>query len=103
MANNLGVSLDKLNQTLGVLREQKSAMKGRLSAVSSSVASLRGSWDSPAAQSLQGIAAKMENRFGELEKEVNGFATVLEGILKNYKTNEAKTESMMDKVMSSFS
>ena len=102
MANNLGVSLDKLISTVGVLREQKGVMKTKLSAVSSNVTGLRRSWDSPAAQGLQGIANQMQGRFDELEKEVNGFADVLDGIIRNYQSNEAKNENVMDKVLGAF-
>ena len=103
MANNLGVSIDKLISTVGVLREQKGVMKGKLSAVSTSITELRGSWDSPAAQSLQGIASQMQGRFDELEKEVDAFANVLDGIIRNYQANEAKNEAVMDQVMGAFS
>lgn len=101
--SNLGVSIPKLTTTVNTLREQKGAMQSKLSAVSESVTALRGSWDSPAAQELSGIANQMQTRFEELAKEVTGFANILDQIIQNYEKNEAKTQSIMDKVMSSFS
>ena len=103
MANNLGVSLDKLTSTVGTLREQKTVMKGKLSNVSSSVKELRSSWDSDAAQRLQGIATQMQERFNELEKQVDGFATFLDEAITNYEATEEKTQSLMDKVLGAFS
>ena len=101
--SNLGVSIPKLTSTVNTLREQKSAMQSKLSAVSDAVTALRGSWDSPAAQELSGIAKNMSTEFEKLAKEVTGFANTLDQIIQNYEKNEAKTQSMMDKVMSSFS
>ena len=102
MANNVGISLDEAVRVLGVIREQKSTMKGTLANISSSVSNLKSSWQSDAADNLQGIASSMQERFNELEKEVDGFATLLEQIIQNWDKTETSTKTVMDKVMSAF-
>ncbi|QUC66377.1 hypothetical protein [Aristaeella hokkaidonensis] len=102
MANNVGISLDEAVRVLGVIREQKSTMKGKLSNISSSVSNLKSSWKSDAADNLQGIAANMQDRFNELEKDVDGFATLLEQIIQNWDKTETSTKTVMDKVMNAF-
>lgn len=103
MANNLGVSLDKLVETVNIIREQNQTMKTELSSISSSVSGLRSSWDSPAAQNLQAISSKMSDRFVELEKDVNAFATFLDGVISNYDVTEEQAQGMMQNIMQAFS
>lgn len=103
MANNLGVSLDKLVETVNIIREQNQTMKTELTNISSSVSNLRGSWDSPAAQNLQTIASKMSDRFVELEKDVAAFASFLDSVISNYDVTEEQAQSMMQNIMQSFS
>ena len=102
MANNVGISLDEAVRVLGVIREQKSTMKGKLSNISRSVNDLKSSWQSDAADNLQGIASSMQERFNELEKEVDGFAALLEQIIQNWDKTETSTKTIMDKVMNAF-
>ena len=102
MANNLGVSLEKLQETVEILREQKLCMNSKLSNISSSVSNLRSSWDSPASQELQGIAAKMEDRFQELEKDVDSFAQFLDGVIRNYNATENVATDIMGDILSQF-
>ena len=102
MANNLGVSLDKLVETVGIIREQDQTMSTKLNGISDSVNNLRNSWDSPAAQNLQGIASKMSDRFEELHKDVIAFANFLDNVIKNYDVTEEQAENMMQNIMQAF-
>lgn len=102
MANNLGVSLDKLVETVGIIREQDQIMATKLNGVSDNVSNLRNSWDSPAAQNIQGIASKMSDRFEDLHKDVMAFATFLDGVISNYDVTEAQAENVMQSVMQAF-
>ena len=103
MANNLGVSLDKLEETVQIIREQNQLMKTNLGNISSSVANLRSSWDSPASQNLSSISSKMSDRFVELEKDINAFANFLDGVIANYDVTEGKAETALQSILQSFS
>ena len=102
MANNLGVSLDKLVETLAVIREQDQIMANKLNNVSDNVTNLRSVWDSPAAQNIQGIASKMSDRFNDLHKDVMAFAAFLDGVIRNYDVTESQADQVMQSVMQSF-
>ena len=102
MEGNLGVSLEVLKTTARIIREQKELMGSKLSSISSSVSGLRRSYDSPAAQNLEGIASNMSERFAELKKEVEGFAKLLDEITGNYEVNENSAEEMLSKVLEGF-
>ena len=102
MPGNVGISLDEATRVLNTIREQKMIMKGKLSNISSSVKNLKSSWQSDAADNLQGIATSMQSKFDELETEVDGFATVLEGIIHNYNSNEINVDTIMENTLSAY-
>lgn len=102
MADNLGVSIEKLQETVNTMRELKGTMASRLNNVSASVSNLRSRYDSPAAQNLQGIASNMAGRFAELEKEVDSFSNFLDGVIKNYTVTESTAEAKLVDVMNQF-
>ena len=102
MAGNVGVSLDVLQSTRGVIREQNSMMASKLSNISSSVSTLRGSWDSPAAQQLEGIASTMSERFEELKKTVESFASFLDQVITNYERGEVINQEILDQILKGY-
>lgn len=103
MANNLGVSVEKLKETVNTLRNQKSIMAGKLSDISNAVAQLNSSWQSDAANNLKPIADKMAEKFTGLEKEVEGFAVFLERVIEGYIVTEHHTTNLTDEVMNQYS
>ncbi len=103
MANNLGVSVEKLKETVNTLRVQKSIMARNLDNISNVVAQLNSSWQSDAANNLKPIADKMAEKFAGLEKEVEGFAVFLEHVSKGYDDTERHTTNLTDKVMNQYS
>ena len=102
MNGNLGVSPEKLVETVGVLRDQKALMQSKLTNISSSVTNLRSSWESPASEQLQGIAGTMQERFNELEKAVESFAVFLDGVIQNYDVTETQAQDILSNVLNAF-
>lgn len=102
MANDLGVSPQKLSETVATLREQKGIMQVRLENISESIKDLEASWQSDASQGLKTIAAKMSDRFGELKKEVESFAVFLDQVIVNYEQVEEKTQGELNAIADAF-
>lgn len=102
MTGNLGVSPAKLQETVNVLLEQKMVMQGKLNNISEAITNLRSNWDSPASAQLQNIAATMQLRFDELEKDVNCFADYLTEVIKNYDVTEEEAGSILANVLGKF-
>ncbi len=102
MAGNLGVTIEKLQETVQTLNDENGNMQAKLQNIADSVSNLRSSWESPAAENLQSIASNMSARFEELRALVNDFALFLQNSIDNYETTEGKAEEMMSSVMQAF-
>lgn len=103
MANNLGVSPEKLQEAVNTLREQKSTMAAKLSDISNAVKNLNSSWQSDAANNLKPIADKMAEKFAGLEKEVENFAVFLDRVIEEYRNTEYGTTNLTNEVMDQYS
>ena len=99
---DLGVPLEVLKNTVNTITEEKGNMSSYLSSISEDVKNLRNKWDSPASQSLQGIAANMSDKFKDLETSVNSFAEFLTNVIQNYSETEAAATQQMTDVMNAF-
>lgn len=103
MANNLGVSLAKLEETAVILREQKSAMAVKLNNISNAIEQVDSVLQSDATKNMRATAAKMADRFSEIEKEVEGFAVFLDGIIKNYELADDSAGEQLNSLNNQFS
>ena len=103
MANNLGVSLAKLEETAVILREQKSAMAAKLNNISNAIEQVDSVIQSDATKNMRTTAAKMADRFSEIEKEVEGFAVFLDGIIKNYELADDSAGEQLNSLNNQFS
>lgn len=103
MANNLGVSVGDLKGTVNTLREQKSIMATKLNYISNAVAQLNSSWQSDAANNLKPIADKMAEKFAGLEKEVEGFAAFLDGVIEEYVQKEHDITNLTNQMIDQYS
>ncbi len=102
MAGNLGVTIERLQETVLALTEEKGNMQTKLQSISDSVSNLNSSWESPAAEQLKSISSNMSARFSELCLQVNAFSDFLQGVIQNYETTEGAAEEMMSSVMQAF-
>lgn len=103
MSNNLGVNIAKLEETAAKLREKKEVMSEKLDSISSAVEQVDSILQSDATKDMRAIAAKMADRFSEIEKEVEGFAVFLDGIIENYKNATANASQQTSSMNNLFS
>lgn len=100
MADDLGVSLDVLTQTTKDIREQKSIMSEKLKDISDTVVKIN--WKSPASELLKSIASQMDERFTELNKDVESFAVFLDKVTNNYDINEKRQKERLSALLSAY-
>lgn len=102
MAENVGVSREKLVSTSTAIRESNTTMDGRLSQISSLVTELRTLWQSDAANNLSSLIASMEDKFSVLHSEVESFSALLDTIAQNYATTETAATDTMHSLVDMF-
>ena len=98
MAENVGVSRDKLVSTASSIRENNTGMKKQLDNVLQAINDLNKDWQSEASKNLKSIAANMQERFSELYNEVETFGVWLDNAAANYATTESGAEETAQKI-----
>ena len=96
MAENVGVSREKLISTSAAIRESNSTMDSRL------VTELRTLWQSEAANNLSSLVSSMEDKFALLHAEVESFSALLDNIAQNYATTETAATDTMHSIVDMF-
>lgn len=102
MAENVGVSREKLISTSAAIRESNSTMDSRLESVSGLVTELRTLWQSETANNLSSLVSSMEDKFALLHAEVESFSALLDNIAQNYATTETAATDTMHSIVDMF-
>ena len=102
MAENVGVSRDKLVSTSSAIRENNSEMTKRLGNVLQAVNDLNKDWQSEASKKLSSIAGNMQDKFDKLHQEVETFAVWLDNAAANYSATESVVDESAAKIDSLF-
>ena len=102
MAENVGVSRNKLVSTSASIREYNELMAKKLDNVLQAVNDLNNDWQSEASKKLSSIASNMQDKFSKLHQEAETFAVWLDNAAANYSSTESTAEETTNKIDSLF-
>ena len=102
MAGSIGVSQEKLQETLNTITADRAVMSKKLTAISDGVKELNAKWQSDAAMKLDKISANMAEKSTELDAEAKAFAEFLQGIIDNWEVSETHVITVMEELGNTF-